>query len=259
MPESCSAGFGLAAALIRPGDRIVSIVGSGGKTSLMFHLAHALQATGQRVITTSTTRILKPKPGDTASLLFLKQKNFFMLLEEALDHFGHVTVVRDVIKGDKLQGLSCNELEEMASLSTATHILVEADGARRLPLKAAAHHEPVVSVKTDLFVAVIGLDCMGVTLDDAHVFRPELVAERSGQDLGSEVTLHTLAKLISHPLGTLKGCPAGSRSVIFLNKTDMAGGIEVARELIETVRACGGVSPSLWLAGSVKNGICHSY
>ncbi len=238
---------------------MVSIVGGGGKTTLMFYLAHGLQAKGLRVISTSTTRILKPGPDDTASLLFWKQKDFFILLEEELDRFGHVTVVKDVIKGDKLQGLSCDELEEMVSVSSAHHILVEADGARRLPLKAAAEHEPVVSAMSDLFVAVIGLDCIGAPLDEAHVFRSELVAERCGQDLGSDVTPLTLAKLITHPLGALKGCPVGSRSVVLLNKTDISGGREKAEELIAMARVCGGVQPSLWFAASLKNGICHSY
>lgn len=250
---------GLTDRLIRPQDRIVSIVGGGGKTTLMYHLAHSLQAKGFRVISTSTTRILKPGPCHSEQLLFLKQKNFKMLLEEGLEQFGHVTVVKEVIKGAKLQGLSRNELEKMAAESSANYILVEADGARRLPLKGAAEHEPVVSAKSDLFVAVIGLDCIGKPLDDSHVFRSALVAERSGQLPDSEITPLTLAKFITHPLGALKGCPKRGRSAVLLNKTDILGAREKAGEIIALARGMGGIQPSLWLTASLLDAPskCH--
>ena len=39
---------------------VISLVGAGGKTSLMFRLAHELAASGETVLTTTTTKILRP-------------------------------------------------------------------------------------------------------------------------------------------------------------------------------------------------------
>lgn len=41
-------------------------------------------------------------------------------------------------------------------------VLVEADGSRRLPVKAPAVYEPVIPPGTDLVVGVIGLDALAV-------------------------------------------------------------------------------------------------
>ena len=41
---------------------VISLVGAGGKTSLMFRLAHELSLTGDSVLTTTTTKIYVPEP-----------------------------------------------------------------------------------------------------------------------------------------------------------------------------------------------------
>ena len=53
---------------IGPGE-IVSLVGGGGKTTLMFALAQELTSGGQSVITTTTTRIFEPSASDTCLIV----------------------------------------------------------------------------------------------------------------------------------------------------------------------------------------------
>jgi len=62
--------------LIREEDRVISIVGGGGKTSLMFLLAHAFEEKGLRVVSTTTTRILLPTLQQSAGMFLLKTLNF---------------------------------------------------------------------------------------------------------------------------------------------------------------------------------------
>jgi len=57
-------------------DQVISIVGGGGKTSLMFLLAHAFQAKGLNVISTTTTRILNPTPRQTGEIVLFNDDNF---------------------------------------------------------------------------------------------------------------------------------------------------------------------------------------
>ena len=53
---------------IKPGE-VVSLVGAGGKTTLMFALARELAAPQKLVITTTTTKIFYPSPSDTPYVL----------------------------------------------------------------------------------------------------------------------------------------------------------------------------------------------
>ncbi len=49
-------------------SEVISLIGGGGKTTLMFALAGELAATGEAVITT-TTRIFKPSASETFLIL----------------------------------------------------------------------------------------------------------------------------------------------------------------------------------------------
>ncbi|MCK7504559.1 MAG: hypothetical protein MZV70_11045 [Desulfobacterales bacterium] len=55
-------------ALLLHGGGVVSLVGAGGKTSLMYRLARELAGTGQAVLTTTTTRIYPPAGGPVRRL-----------------------------------------------------------------------------------------------------------------------------------------------------------------------------------------------
>ena len=48
---------------------VISLVGAGGKTSLMFRLAHELEKAGERVLTTTTTKIYEPSADQSAGLI----------------------------------------------------------------------------------------------------------------------------------------------------------------------------------------------
>ena len=48
---------------------LITIVGAGGKTTTMYTLASELAQRGKRVITTTTTQIFYPEPGETDALI----------------------------------------------------------------------------------------------------------------------------------------------------------------------------------------------
>ena len=72
-----SSGF-LSGLYIKPSHRTIAVVGSGGKTSLIWRLAEELVQTGQKVAVTTTTHmaIEKERPlalnGEGAAALILK-------------------------------------------------------------------------------------------------------------------------------------------------------------------------------------------
>jgi len=242
--------------LVHPEDRVVAVVGAGGKTSLMFFLAREWRNRGCTVITTTTTRIRYPSPHQSPEVVLPAGEKGWRAIRQKLGLHGHVTVAEHLpSSGGKLAGPEPAVLRRLLDRTGVDHLIIEADGARGLSLKAPGPREPVVPPWTDLFISLAGLDIIGRPLDGEYVFRPELVAARTGLVPGALLTPAAIASLALHPRGMLKGCPPGARSCIFLNKTDIPRGVEKALEVRKAARKSPGNKPDLWVAGSIHHGL----
>ena len=69
---------------------LITLVGAGGKTTLMFALANELLAGHKKIITTTTTKIYPPEPGQSPALI-LGGREVFPEIEEVLARYGHIT------------------------------------------------------------------------------------------------------------------------------------------------------------------------
>ena len=80
---------------IHPGE-VISLVGGGGKTTLMFALARELVSQKSLVVTTTTTKIFPPSPADTPFLLVSEDRERIIdfILREG-GKYGHITVVSE--------------------------------------------------------------------------------------------------------------------------------------------------------------------
>lgn len=215
---------------------IICLVGAGGKTSLMFAMARELAASGNHVITSTTTKIFKPSPEETPFLLIREGAgDITKSIPEVIHRYGHFTLVESPLPEKKLKGVNPELIDELAFLNEVDHIVVEADGAARLPLKAPGENEPVIPSNTSLVVVVVGIDSIGLELSMGHVFRPHIVSELTGLPLGEKVTLEVIAELILHPRGMAKGTPLHSTIIPFLNKVDIPEGIEKGRALARRI------------------------
>ena len=149
------------------GPGVTSVIGSGGKTSLLAALARELPGT---VVLTTTTHIL---PFEGVPLVTSADPG---AIAEALAASRVVCVGSQVEKNGKLV---TPELGIDALASLADHVLVEADGARRLPLKAHAAWEPVIPACSGRTVIVFGASGIGRPVRDV-VHRPEIFCELAG-------------------------------------------------------------------------------
>lgn len=201
---------------------VVSLVGAGGKTTLMFRLAEELAEAGERVLTTTTTRIFKPMEMEPTNLVVAADlRDVIRRAEECLAHHPHVTAAReDLTPAGKLAGFDPTGIARIWKTGLFRWILVEADGAAGRSLKAPAAHEPVVPGSSTLVVGIVGLDGVGRSLDGRHVFRPEIYSRLSGLPLGSPVTEESIASVIRHEEGLFKGCPAEAGRLVLLNKAE---------------------------------------
>jgi probable selenium-dependent hydroxylase accessory protein YqeC len=201
---------------------IVSLVGAGGKTTLMFRLARELTEAGERVLITTTTKIRKPTEEQCASLVVTADVgDAIREAEECLAVHPHVTAAReDLVAEGKLGGFDPSAIDEIKKSGLFRWVLVEADGAAGRPLKAPADYEPVVPSCSSSVIGVIGLDGVGKPLEERYVLRPERFSRISGLSLGSPVTEESIACVIEHREGLFKGCPSEAGRLVLLNKAD---------------------------------------
>ncbi len=213
---------------------VISLVGGGGKTTLMFALARELVAAGHRVLTTTTTKILEAEPslhGFPSLVIEEDEEKLFQLVVWQLEQRGQVTAARARLpEQGKLQGVTPEVVDRLAQQKQIAHIIVEADGAAHRSLKAPSPTEPVIPSSTTLVVPVVGLDALGLRLTEENVFRSHLASEITGVPLGESVTAEAVTTLVVHPRGMAKGSPPRARVIPFINKLDM-GDLSTAREL----------------------------
>ena len=158
--------MGFAKALgVRPG--VTSVIGSGGKTSLLGALARELPGT---VLLTTTTHIL---PFADVPLVTSADADD---VRAALAESRVVCVGSQAEKDGKLVAPSLG-IDTLASL--ADYVLVEADGARRLPLKAHAPWEPVIPACSSRTILVLGASGLGHAVRE-KVHRPEIFCDLAG-------------------------------------------------------------------------------
>jgi probable selenium-dependent hydroxylase accessory protein YqeC len=214
---------------------LVSLVGAGGKTTLMFALAKELQDRGARVVTTTTTKIFYPTAEETPTVL-LGDAGLLPEIESRLARRGQVTWAAKHLPENKLAGISLQDISLLWSSGLTHYLIVEADGSARRPLKAPNEREPVVPAATTLFITVAGLSALGKPLNEKWAFRPEIISRLTGMALDEPIRLEDLASLISHTQGGLKGWLPGMRVVAFLNQADddpaREGGRTLAKEIL---------------------------
>jgi probable selenium-dependent hydroxylase accessory protein YqeC len=205
--------------------QILAIVGSGGKTSLMYALAEEALARGLRAITTTTTKIFPPRPEQSPTVI-LTEKPDDLIAEagEALVEHRHVTVAAGQLDSGKLDGIKPEMVGLLLAHTGADMVIVEADGARGLPLKAPAIHEPVIPGLTELVVPVVGLSGLGRPLDEDTVFRSEIFSDFSGIALGQAITAEGIGRALFHPDGLLRRVGVGTRVIPLLNQADLIDG-----------------------------------
>lgn len=173
---------------IRPG--VTSVIGSGGKSTLLAHLAAELAAGGATVALATTTHFM-PFPG-----VATVTGHDVGEVRDALAATGIVCVAATAEgaagTAGKL-GPAAVAPSELARL--ADYVLVEADGSRRLPLKAHAAWEPVVPAGSTQSVLVVGAGGFGQVVRDA-VHRPERFCELAGCSPDDSATPEAVAAVI---------------------------------------------------------------
>lgn len=190
--------------LSEPGH-VISIVGAGGKTSLLYDLAQRFVDNGLRTVVLTTTKIYQPQA-------------FCESIEACRANWerGCYAVCGTVISREKLGCPSKEVLKQI--LLEAQAVLVEADGAAGKACKVPASHEPVILPESDIVIGVLGADVLGCTIEES-CHRPHAVAAFLGREVDHRLTEADLAEIFLSEQGLYKN--VGCRSYyMVLNKCD---------------------------------------
>ena len=221
---------------------VVSLVGAGGKTTTMFRLAEELVAQNKRVVTTTTTRLLRAQTDLTPFCIYAENREQAIRdLRAALQEHSHVLIVSAMAESEKVLGIEPMLVDEIAALDEVDAVIVEADGARGRPFKAPDAHEPVIPAATTLLVPVIGIDAVGARLDDEHAHRAERITALAGAHVGAVIEAELVARVIAHAQGGLKNRPARARVIPFINKVQDDAQRRAAREIAVCLLQCAAI------------------
>jgi len=202
---------------------MVAIIGSGGKTSLMFALAAEAVGLGGRVVTTTTTKIWVPRPDQSPQIILHRDRHELRRrTRRALAESGQATVALYRNKDDKLVGPAPETVDAIMADWGVDLLLVEADGARGMALKAPDPKEPVIPSRVDIVIPVVGLGGLGRPLDGATVFRPDRFERLSEIRPGDPVTAEGVGRVLFHPEGLCRDA-GRARIIPFLNQADLVG------------------------------------
>lgn len=239
---------------------VISIIGAGGKTSLMFRLARELADSGRTVLTTTTTKIFMPEKEDSPYILIADAMDD--LIENSrscLDRYPHFSAAcaHESASG-KLHGFPGTVIDQLWQAALFDWIIVEADGARRKPLKSTDSHEPVIPSATTHLILVAGLDAVGEVLDDHHVHRAGLFSRNSGLPMGRIMDEKAIARSIAVEIKKAQGFSRAGSTSVFLNKADtqarIRSGQKIARYLMATPSIDNMITASLRKGSFITSG-----
>lgn len=281
----------LASVLDLSPHELIAVTGGGGKTTVLFALGRQLAG---RVVLTTTTKmsvdrtdgfplLLQPsdreltdalgrhrsvlvwdgtdQPGTPRKAIGVAPETCdrWFELEGPLDHAVDPAVDVTVDQAGDVTGDRAVVLAgDLARRHAVDHVVVEADGSRRLPCKAPGPFEPVLPSQTTTVITCVGASAFGrVIADRCH--RPLRVAALAGCSPYERLTPKRLARVLVSDRGGRKSVPADARFVVLLNQvsaSDRPFADEVADEVSNRIaaEAVGDVAEHAASAGDVRRG-----
>lgn len=200
------------APLLYIGRGVTALIGGGGKTTLVYTLTEELRRKGSVILCTST-RIMRPAQYE------VMEKAGEAELSAALAAHGAVCVGETAEDGK----LAAPQLSFETLARLADYVLVEADGAKHLPFKAHAPHEPVIPPNAQRVVVVVGADGFGRPIREV-CHRPERYAALCGAPEGAAVTPEMAAAVLT---------AEGLADRVYINKVESAVDFDNAAALAE--------------------------
>lgn len=243
--------------------KVVTVIGSGGKTSLIWRLAASLaeprsRAAAKTAVPIQRRRILV----SPTTKMFVPEKHFYDFYYNGHDH--NVKRNADALSAPlpgitlaglfneasgKLESIPLRGLENI--ISRYDLVLIEGDGSRGLPLKAWAENEPVVPDFTDLTIGVLPLWPLGKPVSEELVHRLPLFCSLTGAAPGEHLRQEHILALITGRTAPGLFAKARGEKILFFNQVEDGNTLQQAWELAG--RLTSDLRLNRIIAGSIRN------
>jgi probable selenium-dependent hydroxylase accessory protein YqeC len=233
---------------IKKGD-VVSITGTGGKTSLLFKLGNELRK-NNRVLITTSTKIYMPAKRDYDFMYTMEE----YMNDKNKNHDGATVICSKYIKEEnKLIGIKDEDLENV--MEDFDVVLIEADGSKMLPLKAWKEYEPPILKTTTKSIGVFPVDMIGEKISRDKIYNYEdFIGFTSGL---SRVDNVTVGKICSDKNGIFKN--SRGSLYLFINRADDSEQLQKAWDLAAYLKenVLGNPFDFKICTGSLKEGVFY--
>lgn len=219
----------------RPG--ITAIVGSGGKSTLLRALGLELMQGGSRVLLATSTHMFPvagvPWEGAARRMTGVAWRAANLhapgcTCAQCAGPRGSICQAGTVDAETGKLGAPSEPWDELAA--RFDHVLVEADGSRRRPLKAHASWEPVIPEGAARVIWVVGASGLGRPVGKV-VHRPEIFCELCGCGAHDAATPERVAEVLVHEAHAL----GLEDAIVVLNQVDTLSDVPGTVERMERV------------------------
>jgi probable selenium-dependent hydroxylase accessory protein YqeC len=196
----------------------VSIMGAGGKSTLMNRLADELIVLGRTVVLSSTTNYHRPQSLQTEQILLTHDApDWPEKLGTLARRWNRLLVLHHDLGHAMVKGLDVAAVRKIHEQILDAIVIVKTDGARKRWFKAPNRSEPVIPPWSQVCIIVVNREILGQPLTDALVHRPERVATLTGLNLGDPITPQEVGAVLTHPDTYAPKIPAGARRVVYIS------------------------------------------
>lgn len=250
---------------------IITIVGAGGKTSLMFS-ASSLFRKDYKVLVTTTTHIYVPDKNLYDEMIMLsdikddkvsrenQEYNNENCNKEKHNNEKYSDIINNNKKGVyvignyiinnsnantsncnidsskvnplKIKGLTFDQLDKIAPYFDI--VIIEGDGSKEKSLKGWRDLEPVVYNKTTKTIGVVDISSVGLYINEENIHRLDKFLEIINEDLAKIVNLTHIKNMILNKNGLFKIYKG--EKILFINKVENINNEIHALNLIENIK-----------------------
>lgn len=206
---------------IKKGD-VVSIVGSGGKSTLMFKLAEELK-NEYKVLVSTSARIIMPSK-EQYDFLFTDLSSY--LKEKKLNKNGIYVISKSLNTiANKMIGIDDEDLDFI--INDFDIVLLEADGSRNMPIKGWKNHEPPILNKANKTIGVFPANFINEKKDKNFIYGFDEFNILT--DNCEYINFEAIGKICSNKNGIFKN--SKGELYLFLNKAETKEKNYISKEL----------------------------
>lgn len=213
-------------------NNIITIIGAGGKTSLMFS-ASSLLRNDYKVLVTTTTHIYVPDNNLYDEIIMLsdfENESYNNILQNNKN--GVYVIGSHIVNNSKIKGLTFDILDKIIPYFDV--VIIEGDGSKEKSLKGWNDNEPVIYPKTTKTIGIVDISSIGININEENIHRVRKFLSIINDDLSKNVQPKHLKKVILSENGLFKIYKG--EKILFINKVENVNNTINALNIIKDIK-----------------------